>query len=133
MNWPWKKKKLSFAETAKFNWEADTNAELRKKLNELAKQYPTMQEREYRKQLLELFREKGLDINAEQLDIYAAPVFNLALIRPAHGGDIVSKAVRNDSVLRFDGDMVKQVFLHEPAVSLLCFHFFLLLYAMEFL
>ena len=69
MNWPWKKKKLSFAETAKFNWEADTNAELRKKLNELAKQYPTMQEREYRKQLLELFREKGLDINAKQLDM----------------------------------------------------------------
>ncbi len=69
MNWPWKKKKLSFAETAKFNWEADTNAELRKKLNELAKQYPTMQEREYRKQLLELFREMGLDINAEQLDM----------------------------------------------------------------
>ncbi len=69
MNWPWKKKKLSFAETAKFNWEADTNAELRKKLNELAKQYPTMQEREYRKQLLEIFREKGLDINAEQLDM----------------------------------------------------------------
>ena len=56
--------------------------------------------------------------NAEQLDIYAAPVFNLALIRPAHGGDIVSKAVRNDSVLRFDGDMVKQVFLHEAAVAL---------------
>ena len=39
MNWPWRKKKLSFAETAKFNWEADTNAELRQKLNELAKQY----------------------------------------------------------------------------------------------
>lgn len=69
MNWPWKKKKLSFAEIAKFNWEADTNTELRQKLNELAKQYPTMQEREYRKQLLELFREKGLDINAEQLDM----------------------------------------------------------------
>ena len=45
MNWPWKKKKLSFAEIAKFNWEADTNTELRQKLNELAKQYPTMQER----------------------------------------------------------------------------------------
>lgn len=69
MNWPWKKKKLSFAEIAKFNWEADTNTELRQKLNELAKQYPTMQEREYRKELLRLFREKGLDINAEQLDM----------------------------------------------------------------
>ena len=69
MNWPWKKKKLSFAEIAKFNWEADTNTELRQKLNELAKQYPTMQEREYRRKLLQLFREKGLDINAEQLDM----------------------------------------------------------------
>ena len=69
MNWPWKKKKLTFAETAKFNWEADTNAELRQKLNELAKQYPTLQESEYRRRLLELFRQRGLDINAEQLDM----------------------------------------------------------------
>lgn len=69
MNWPWKKKKLSFAEISKFNWEADTNTELRQKLNELAKQYPTMQESEYRRKLLQLFREKGLDINAEQLDM----------------------------------------------------------------
>ena len=69
MNWPWKKKKLSFAEIAKFNWEADTNTELRQKLNELAKQYPMMQESEYRRKLLQLFREKGLDINAEQLDM----------------------------------------------------------------
>jgi len=64
MNWPWKKKKLSFAETAKFNWEADTNEELRQKLNELAKQYPTLREK-----LLLLFRERGLDLNAEQLDM----------------------------------------------------------------
>ena len=68
MNWPWKKKKLSFAETAKFNWEADTNEELRQKLNELAKQYPTLREGEYREKLLSLFRERGLDLNAEQLD-----------------------------------------------------------------
>ena len=79
MNWPWKKKKLSFAETAKFNWEADTNEELRlryryldlrrAKLNELAKQYPTLRESEYREKLLLLFRERGLDLNAEQLDM----------------------------------------------------------------
>ena len=62
MNWPWKKKKLSFAETAKFNWEADTNEELRQKLNELAKQYPTLREGEYREKLLSLFRERGLDL-----------------------------------------------------------------------
>lgn len=69
MNWPWKKKKLSFAETAKFNWEADTNEELRRKLNELAKQYPTLRESEYREKLLSLFRERGLDLNADQLDM----------------------------------------------------------------
>ena len=69
MNWPWKKKRLSFAEAARFNWEADTNAELRQKLNELAKQYPTLQESEYRRRLLLLFREQGLDIDAEQLDM----------------------------------------------------------------
>ena len=69
MNWPWKKKKLSFAETSKFNWEADTNEELRQKLNELAKQYPTLREGEYREKLLSLFRERGLDLNAEQLDM----------------------------------------------------------------
>ena len=69
MNWPWKKKKLSFAETAEFNWEADANEELRRKLNELAKQYPTLRESEYRETLLLLFRERGLDLNAEQLDM----------------------------------------------------------------
>ena len=63
------KEKALFCGDCEIQLGGDTNAELRKKLNELAKQYPTMQEREYRKQLLELFREKGLDINAEQLDM----------------------------------------------------------------
>ena len=56
--------------------------------------------------------------DAEQLDIHAAPVFDLALIRLAHGRDIGGKAVGNDGVLRLDGNMVKQIFLHEPAVTL---------------
>lgn len=43
--------------------------ELRQKLNELAKQYPTLREGEYREKLLSLFRERGLDLNAEQLDM----------------------------------------------------------------
>ena len=42
---------------------------LRRKLNELAKQYPTLRESEYREKLLLLFRERGLDLNAEQLDM----------------------------------------------------------------
>ena len=69
MNWPWKKKKISFADAAKFNWEADTNAVLRQKLNELAKQYTKISEREYRQKLLTLFQENGLDIDAWQLDM----------------------------------------------------------------
>lgn len=69
MNWPWKKKKISFADAAKFNWEADTNAVLRQKLNELAKQYTKISEREYRQRLLMLFQENGLDIDAGQLDM----------------------------------------------------------------
>lgn len=69
MNWPWKKKKISFADAAKFNWEADTNAVLRQKLNELAKQYTKISEREYRQKLLTLFQENGLDIDARQLDM----------------------------------------------------------------
>ena len=69
MRWPWYKKKISFAEAAKFNWEADTNVQLRKKLHELAKQYKNLSKKEYREKLLQLFREQGLDINAEQLDM----------------------------------------------------------------
>ena len=93
MNWPWKKKKLSFAETAKFNWEADTNEELRQKLNELAKQYPTLRESEYREKLLSLFRERGLDLNAEQLDMLLLLLIHELLHRKQHakarGGDIL--------------------------------------------
>ena len=47
----------------------NSTEELRQKLNELAKQYPTLREGEYREKLLSLFRERGLDLNAEQLDM----------------------------------------------------------------
>lgn len=63
------KEKALLCRDCKVQLGADTNTELRQKLNELAKQYPTMQESEYRRKLLQLFREKGLDINAEQLDM----------------------------------------------------------------
>lgn len=69
MDWPWKKKKISFTDAAQFNWESDTNAELRQKLDELAKQYTMLNKKEYRKKLLLLFREQGLDIDAKQLDM----------------------------------------------------------------
>ena len=69
MKWPWKKKTLSFDEAAKFNWALDTNAELRQELDELAKQYTNLSEREYRRKLLLLFRENGLAIDSDQLDM----------------------------------------------------------------
>lgn len=69
MNWPWRKKRISFADAAKFNWESDTNAELRRQLDELAKQYATLSKKEYRRKLLQLFREQGMDIDAGQLDM----------------------------------------------------------------
>lgn len=69
MKWPWKKKKLSFDDAAKFNWELDTNAELRQKLDELAQQYSDLSEREYRRKLLLLLRKNGLAIDSDQLDM----------------------------------------------------------------
>ena len=69
MKWPWKKRTLSFDEAAKFNWELDTNVELRQKLDELAKQYADLSEKEYRRKLLLLFRENGLVIDSNQLDM----------------------------------------------------------------
>ena len=69
MRWPWKKRKLSFEEAARFNWELDTNAELRQKLDELARQYTNLSEKEYRRKLLLLFQENGLVIDSDQLDM----------------------------------------------------------------
>ena len=69
MKWTWKKKKLSFDEAARFNWELDTNAELRRKLDELAEQYATLGEKEYRRKLLLLFRENDLVMDSSQLDM----------------------------------------------------------------
>ncbi len=69
MKWSRKKKRLSFEEVAKFNWEMDTNAELRKNLDELAKQYANLSEKEYRRKLLLSFRENGLVIDPSQLDM----------------------------------------------------------------
>ncbi len=69
MKWPWKKRTLSFEDAAKFNWELDTNVELRKNLDELAKQYTNLSEKEYRRKLLLLFRENGLVIDSKQLDM----------------------------------------------------------------
>ena len=89
MKWPWKKKTLSFEEAAKFNWELDTNAGLRQKLDELAKQYTHLSEKEYRRKLLLLFRENGLVIDSDQLDM-------LLLLRHKTDQMLLKKEANND-------------------------------------
>ena len=89
MKWPWKKRALSFDEAAKFNWKLDTNVELRQKLDELAKQYKNLSEKEYRRKLLLLFRENGLVIDSNQLDM-------LLLLRHKTDQMLLSREADND-------------------------------------
>ena len=89
MKWPWKKKTLSFEEAVKFNRELDTNAELRQKLYELAKQYTNLSEKEYRRKLLLLFRKNGLNIDSNQLDM-------LLLLRHKTDQMLVRQETEND-------------------------------------
>ena len=42
---------------------------MRQKLDELAKQYSDLSEKEYRRKFLRLFRENGLVIDSNQLDM----------------------------------------------------------------
>ena len=89
MKWHWRKKRLSFEDAAKFNWELDTNAELRQRLDELAKQYTNLSEKEYRKKLLLLFRENGLVIDSDQLDM-------LLLLRHKTDQMLLNREANND-------------------------------------
>ena len=89
MKLPWKKKRLSFEDAAKFNWELDTNAELRQRLDELAKQYTNLSEKAYRRKLLLLFRENGLVIDSDQLDM-------LLLLRHKTDQMLLNREANND-------------------------------------
>ena len=55
---------------------------------------------------------------SQQLEVYAAPVLDGPLIGHAHGLHILRQAVRHQGVLRTDGDVVKQILLHEVPVAL---------------
>ena len=56
--------------------------------------------------------------DAKQLDVHAAPVLDLALVGFAHGGDVGGQTIGDDGIFGLDGNVVKQVFLHEAAVAL---------------
>ena len=64
-----KKKKITFDQVAKFNYELDTNRELKEELKKLALCKNEMNKTEYLSRMLSLFRKEGLDISLKELDM----------------------------------------------------------------
>ena len=64
-----KKKKITFDKVAKFNYELDTNRELKEELKKLALCKNEMNKTEYLSRMLSLFRKEGLDISLKELDM----------------------------------------------------------------
>ena len=60
-----RKKKITFDKVAKFNYELDTNRELKK----LALCKNEMNKTEYLSRMLSLFSKEGLDISLKELDM----------------------------------------------------------------
>ena len=56
--------------------------------------------------------------DAQQLNVHAAAIGDLALIIGKHGLRVGGEAVRHVGVLRLDVDVVKEVLLHKAAVAL---------------
>ena len=64
-----RKKKITFDKVAKFNYELDTNRELKEELKKLALCKNEMNKTEYLSRMLSLFRKEGLDISLKELDM----------------------------------------------------------------
>lgn len=64
-----KKKKITFDKVAKFNYELDTNRDLKEELKKLALCKNEMNKTEYLSRMLSLFRKEGLDISLKELDM----------------------------------------------------------------
>ena len=60
---------IGFSDSARFNYELDTNEKLKKGLNELTEQLPYLTEGEYREAMLALFRESGLELDSKELEM----------------------------------------------------------------
>lgn len=63
------KKKLTFAETAKFNYELDTNEKLKTALKNLSLRRGEMSKNRYLAELLALFNDEGFDLSLKDLDM----------------------------------------------------------------
>lgn len=62
-------KSLGLEEAAKFNYLLDTNQALQRGMEQLALAYPYLEEKIYMEKVLQLFREAGLDLSAEEFRI----------------------------------------------------------------
>ena len=62
-------KSLGFEEAPKFNHLLDTNQTLQCGMEQLALSYPCLEEKVYMEKALQLFREAGLDLSAEEFRI----------------------------------------------------------------
>lgn len=63
------KRSIGFSDSAMFNYELDTNEELKKGLASLSEQIPYISEEEYRERMLVLFRKSGLELNGKELEM----------------------------------------------------------------
>ena len=64
-----RKKKVTFDKVAKFNYELDTNTELKEELKKLAVCRNDMTRTEYLSKILSLFGKEGLDITLKEFDM----------------------------------------------------------------
>lgn len=62
-------RKLGFTDAARFNFEMDTNAQLKAGIAELDRRFTELTEREYRARMLELFSEAGVEITDKELEM----------------------------------------------------------------
>lgn len=63
------KRSIGFSDSAMFNYELDTNEELKKGLASLSEQIPYISEEEYRERMLLLFRQSGLELSGKELEM----------------------------------------------------------------
>lgn len=64
-----KRKKVTFDKVAKFNYELDTNEELKEELKKLALCRNDITRSEYLSKMLHLFGKEGLDITLKEFDM----------------------------------------------------------------
>ncbi len=63
------RKKITFDQAARFNYELDRNEKLKTALKNLSLSQSGMGKKKYLTELLRLFREEGLDLSLKELDM----------------------------------------------------------------